>query len=51
MVARLRLPLYNYEQIIACLSRYEWGHGDDSLKIGNLPKAQPPPGQQGLEFS
>lgn len=33
------------------LSRCEWGHDDYSLKIENLPKAPPPPGQQGLEFA
>ena len=32
------------------LSRCEWGHDDYSLKIENLPKAPPPPGQQGIEF-
>lgn len=32
------------------LSRCEWGHDDYSLKIENLPKAPPPPGQQGLGF-
>lgn len=32
------------------LSRCEWGHDDYSLKIENLLKAPPPPGQQGLEF-
>lgn len=30
------------------LSRCEWGHDDYSLKIENLPKAPPPPGQQTL---
>ncbi len=33
------------------LFRCEWGHDDYSLKIENLPKAPPEPGQQGLEFS
>jgi adenine-specific DNA-methyltransferase len=33
------------------LSRCEWGHDDYSLKIENLPKAPPPPGQQGLELA
>jgi adenine-specific DNA-methyltransferase len=33
------------------LSRCEWGHDDYSLKIDNLPKAPPPVGQQGLEFT
>lgn len=32
------------------LSRCEWGHDDYSLKIENLPKAPPPPGQQTLEL-
>ncbi|HWF58833.1 MAG TPA: site-specific DNA-methyltransferase [Nitrospira sp.] len=32
------------------LTRCEWSHDDYSLKIENLPKAPPPPGQQGLEF-
>ena len=32
------------------LTRCEWGHDDYSLKIENLPKAPPEPGQQGLEF-
>jgi len=30
------------------LSRCEWGHDDYSLRIENLPKAPPSPGQQGL---
>jgi len=30
------------------LSRCEWSHDDYSLKIENLPKAPPPPGQQDL---
>lgn len=30
------------------LSRCEWGHDDYSLKIENLPKAPPPPGQMDL---
>ncbi|WP_425509652.1 site-specific DNA-methyltransferase [Usitatibacter palustris] len=30
------------------LSRCEWGHDDYSLKVQNLPKAPPKPGQQGL---
>ena len=33
------------------LTRCEWGHDDYSLKIENLPKAPPLPGQQGLEFA
>ncbi len=33
------------------LTRCEWGHDDYSLKIENLPKAPPEPGQQGLEFA
>jgi adenine-specific DNA-methyltransferase len=32
----------------AVLSRCEWGHDDYSLRIENLPKAPPPPGQQEL---
>jgi len=38
------------------LSRCEWGHDDYSLKVENLPKAQPPPpktdqrGQQALQL-
>ena len=32
------------------LSRCEWGHDDYSLKIENLPKAPPEPGQQTLEL-
>ena len=34
----------------AVLSRCEWGHDDYSLKVENLPKAPPKPGQQGLEL-
>ena len=34
----------------AVLSRCEWGKDDYSLKVENLPKAPPPPGQQDLEF-
>lgn len=30
------------------LSRCEWGHDDYSLKVENLPKAPPKPGQQSL---
>jgi adenine-specific DNA-methyltransferase len=30
------------------LARCEWGHDDYSLKVENLPKAPPPPGQQPL---
>jgi len=30
------------------LSRCEWGHDDYSLKVENLPKAPPKPGQQAL---
>ncbi|NWF74879.1 MAG: hypothetical protein HXY51_17845 [Nitrospirae bacterium] len=33
------------------LSRCEWGHDDDSLKIEILPKAPIPPGQQDLELA
>jgi len=32
----------------AVLSRCEWGHDDYSLKVENLPKAPPKPGQQQL---
>ena len=32
------------------LSRCEWGHDDYSLKVENLPKAPPKPGQQALDF-
>ena len=32
----------------AVLSRCEWGHDDYSLKVENLPKAPPKPGQQDL---
>jgi adenine-specific DNA-methyltransferase len=32
----------------AVLSKCEWGHDDYSLKIENLPKAPPKPGQQDL---
>lgn len=35
----------------AVLSRCEWGKDDYSLKVENLPKAPPKPGQQGLEFA
>lgn len=34
----------------AVLSRCEWGKDDYSLKVENLPKAPPKPGQQRLEF-
>lgn len=34
----------------AVLSRCEWGKDDYSLKVENLPKAPPNPGQQKLEF-
>ena len=34
----------------AVLSRCEWGKDDYSLKVENLPKAPPKPGQQSLEF-
>ena len=34
----------------AVLSRCEWGKDDYSLKVENLPKAPPIPGQQRLEF-
>jgi adenine-specific DNA-methyltransferase len=33
------------------LSRCEWGHDDYSLKIENLPKAPPPPGQQEMDLA
>ena len=32
----------------AVLSKCEWGHDDYSLKVENLPKAPPKPGQQDL---
>jgi adenine-specific DNA-methyltransferase len=32
------------------LSRCEWGHDDDSLKIENLPKTPVPPGQQEIDL-
>ena len=32
----------------AVLSRCEWGHDDYSLRVENLPKAPPQPGQQSL---
>lgn len=32
----------------AVLARCEWGHDDYSLKVENLPKAPPKPGQQSL---
>ena len=32
----------------AVLSRCEWGKDDYSLKVENLPKAPPPPGQMDL---
>ncbi len=32
----------------AVLTRCEWGHDDYSLKVENLPKAPPKPGQQSL---
>lgn len=34
----------------AVLSRCEWGHDDYSLKVENLPKPPPKPGQMQLEF-
>jgi adenine-specific DNA-methyltransferase len=34
----------------AVLSRCEWGHDDYSLRVENLPKAPPKPGQGELEF-
>ncbi len=34
----------------AVLKRCEWGHDDYSLKVENLPKAPPKPGQQDLLF-
>lgn len=35
----------------AVLKRCEWGHDDYSLKVENLPKAKPKPGQQALLFA
>ena len=35
----------------AVLARCEWGHDDYSLKVENLPKAPPRPGQQELDLS
>ena len=35
----------------AVLSRCEWGHNDYSLKVENLPKAPPKPGQLELDFA
>jgi adenine-specific DNA-methyltransferase len=35
----------------AVLARCEWGHDDYSLKVENLPKAPPKPGQQELELA
>jgi adenine-specific DNA-methyltransferase len=35
----------------AVLSRCEWGHNDYSLKVENLPKAPPKPGQMELDFA
>lgn len=35
----------------AVLSRCEWGHDDYSLKVENLPKAPPKPGQMELDFA
>ena len=35
----------------AVLSRCEWGHDDYSLKVENLPKAPPKPGQQEMELA
>jgi adenine-specific DNA-methyltransferase len=35
----------------AVLARCEWGHDDYSLKVENLPKAPPKPGQQELGLS
>jgi len=32
----------------AILARCEWGHDDYSLKVENLPKASPKPGQMEL---
>ncbi len=32
----------------AVLSRCEWGHDDYSLRVENLPKAPPKPGQMAL---
>ncbi|MBI4325448.1 MAG: site-specific DNA-methyltransferase [Chloroflexi bacterium] len=34
----------------AVLAKCEWGHDDYSLKIENLPKAPPKPGQQEMEL-
>jgi len=35
----------------AVLTRCEWGHDDYSLRVENLPKAPPKPGQLQLAFS
>jgi adenine-specific DNA-methyltransferase len=35
----------------AVLSRCEWGHNDYSLKVENLPKPPPKPGQLELDFA
>lgn len=32
------------------MARCEWGKDDYSLRVENLPKAPPPPGQQDLEL-
>lgn len=32
----------------AVMARCEWGKDDYSLRVENLPKAPPPPGQQAL---
>jgi len=32
----------------AVLASCEWGHGDYSVRVENLPKAPPPKGQMGL---
>ena len=34
----------------AVLAKCEWGHDDYSLKVENLPKAPPKPGQQEMEL-
>ena len=33
------------------LSRCEWGHDDYSLRVENLPRKPPEPGQQAIDFS
>ena len=34
----------------AVLNRCEWGHDDYSLRVENLPKAPPKPGQMELDL-